>query len=220
MSRLRLSSANRRASIVAAARTVFACYGLEGARTQQIAKAAGISEALLFQHFASKTHLYRAVLRDVIVDQNRTFRAFGAVEPSTDGLLEMVLRTVRHAMLGPRASNSESMRIVVGSLAADGHYARLVYRRSLRLAAPSLSRALDAAAAEGGLVGRPIAVANAVAFLEHVGTMLMIARSHARPVVTYGGDDIVLMRDAIAFCARGIGIDPDRVDRFVESLNA
>lgn len=215
-----MPSAERRASIVAAARAVFARYGLEGARTQQIAKAAGISEALLFRHFSSKVQIYRAVLRDVVADQNANFRAIGTVVGTTEGLLDMIHRTIAHAMLGAQASNAEGIRMVAGSLAADGGYARLVYRRALRLAAPSLEIALRNAREEGALVGEPISTANAAALLEHVSTMMMLARCHPQTTHRYAGTEQQQLREAIAFCARGIGIAPDRVDEYLQGLPA
>ena len=218
MSATRLSSAGRRASIIAAAKAVFARHGLEGARTQQIAKAAGISEALLFRHFPTKTHIYRAVLREVIADQNATFRLHGMAEPSTEGLLEVLRRTISYAMQGMNAANAEGMRMVVGSLAADGGYARLVYRRALRLSLPRLERALAAAQADGGVVGTAISPANAAAFLEHVGTMMMMARCHERAVIPY--HDASVLRDAVLFCGRGVGIVEPRILAFLDSMDA
>jgi AcrR family transcriptional regulator len=219
MSATRLSSAGRRASIIAAAKAVFARHGMEGARTQQIARAAGISEALLFRHFPSKTHIYRAVLREVIADQNATFRSHGAAEPSTEGLLEVLRRTISYAMLGMGAPNAEGMRMVVGSLAADGGYARLVYRRALRLARPDLEKALEAARADGGITGQMISATNAAAFIENVSTMMMMARCHERIAIPYDEDDDLTLREAIVFCARGIGIADARVARFLEQMD-
>jgi len=216
----RLTSAGRRASIIAAAKAVFARHGLEGARTQQIARAAGISEALLFRHFPSKTHIYRAVLREVIADQNDTFQHYGIASHSTDGLLEILRRTITHAMEGRNASNAEGMRMVVGSLAADGGYARLVYRRAMRLTLPDLERALNAARADGGITGMPMSAINAAAFIENVSTMLMMARCHDKVVIPYDEDDDRTLREAILFCARGIGIAEERILRFLEQMPA
>jgi len=218
MTTTRLSSADRRASIILAARPVFARFGLEGARTQQIARAAGVSEALLFRHFPTKTHIYRAVLRNVIADQNENFRAMGETDASTEGLLEIIRRLIVHALEGARASNAEGMRMVVGSLAADGGYARLVYRRALRLSLPRLERALAAAQADGGVVGTAISPANAAAFLEHVGTMMMMARCHERAVIPY--HDASVLRDAVLFCGRGVGIVEPRILAFLDSMDA
>ncbi|MCP1470380.1 AcrR family transcriptional regulator [Sphingobium sp. OAS761] len=215
MAASRLSAAGRRASIITAAKGVFARYGLEGARTQQIARAAGVSEALLFRHFPTKTHIYRAVLREVISDQNASFRAAAAVKPNTQGLLEMIRDLVSHAMRGAEASNATGMRMVVGSLAGDGNYARLVYRRALRLSLPRLELALKGAQEDGGLTGEVLSPPDIAAFLEHIGTMMMMARCHERTAVPYDDSEDRVMRDAMLFCARGLGIAEDRILAFL-----
>jgi len=215
MTATRLTAAGRRASILAAAKGVFARYGLEGACTQQIARAAGVSEALLFRHFSSKTHIYRAVLRDVIVDQNRTFGVMATETSGTRGLLVMIEQLIDHAMQGSAASNAEGMRMVVGSLAGDGNYARLVYRRALRLSRPQLERALVAAQKDGGLPDVAMSPTNIIALLEHVGTMIMMARCHTPSVVAYDESADRLRTDAILFCARGLGISREVVSAFL-----
>jgi AcrR family transcriptional regulator len=216
MTSRRLSSADRRASIILAARQVFARYGLAGARTQQIAQAAGVSEALLFRHFPSKTHIYRAVLRSVIEDQNQNFRRIGSAEASTEGLLDVIHRLITQAMRGNDAFNAEGMRMVVGSLAGDGGYARLIYRRALRLSLDGLKKAIAASHDDGGLVGTPLSPVNAAAFLEHVGTMMMMARCHEQTVVPYAGDESRIIRDAVLFCGRGLGIDERRITAYLD----
>lgn len=52
----------RREAIIAAAQTVFARSGLGGARTAQIADAAGVAESMLYKHFASKRALFDAAV--------------------------------------------------------------------------------------------------------------------------------------------------------------
>jgi AcrR family transcriptional regulator len=61
--RRRLSAERRRESILDVARHAFSARGYDGVRTQELAAAAGISEALIYQHFASKRDLYREVVR-------------------------------------------------------------------------------------------------------------------------------------------------------------
>jgi TetR/AcrR family transcriptional regulator len=55
-------SAETRARILDAALREFSANGLSGARTEQIAAAAGVNKALLYYHFASKEKLYLAAL--------------------------------------------------------------------------------------------------------------------------------------------------------------
>jgi AcrR family transcriptional regulator len=59
--RRRLAKADRRLVIVEAARRVFVASGL-GARMREIADAAGVNEALIYQHFASKDDLIAAAV--------------------------------------------------------------------------------------------------------------------------------------------------------------
>jgi AcrR family transcriptional regulator len=61
----RLSSEDRRLHIIDAALGLFASKGLNGTRTKEIARAAGISETLIFQHFKTKEDLYRAALKEL-----------------------------------------------------------------------------------------------------------------------------------------------------------
>jgi len=58
-------SAETRARILDAALSEFAVHGLAGARTEQIASAAGVNKALLYYYFESKEKLYTAALEMV-----------------------------------------------------------------------------------------------------------------------------------------------------------
>lgn len=62
--RRRLSGSKRRDQIIASARSVFVEHGLAGTRTRDLAEAAGVNEALIYQHFGSKKELFdEAVIR-------------------------------------------------------------------------------------------------------------------------------------------------------------
>jgi len=58
----RLKAAERRASILAVAKVLFADKGYHGVSVDEIAKRLGVSPAVLYQHFASKEVLYENVL--------------------------------------------------------------------------------------------------------------------------------------------------------------
>lgn len=60
----RISRPERQASIIAAAACLFAEKGFNGTTTREIAKTAGISEALLFKYFPTKQALYAAILAE------------------------------------------------------------------------------------------------------------------------------------------------------------
>lgn len=59
---LRMSAEERRLQILRVAVSLFSQRGFVGTTTKEIAQAAGVSEAMVFRHFATKQELYTAIL--------------------------------------------------------------------------------------------------------------------------------------------------------------
>ena len=58
----RMSAEDRRLQILRVAVSLFSQRGFGGTTTREIAQAAGVSEAMVFRHFATKQELYSAIL--------------------------------------------------------------------------------------------------------------------------------------------------------------
>lgn len=58
----RMAGDERRLQIVRVAVSLFSQQGFRGTTTKEIAQAAGVSEAMVFRHFATKKELYAAIL--------------------------------------------------------------------------------------------------------------------------------------------------------------
>ena len=58
----RMAGEERRLQIVRVAVSLFSNKGFQGTTTKEIATAAGVSEAMVFRHFATKEELYAAIL--------------------------------------------------------------------------------------------------------------------------------------------------------------
>ena len=58
----RMTGDERRSQILHVAIKLFSQYGFRGTTTKEIARAAGVSEAMVFRHFATKEELYHAIL--------------------------------------------------------------------------------------------------------------------------------------------------------------
>jgi len=97
-SRRRISGGERRESILALTSRAFAERGYDGVRTAGLAKSAGVSEALIYQHFRTKAELYRAAVdRSADILEDRIHKAAGSsgtveerVERAVDAFLEFV----------------------------------------------------------------------------------------------------------------------------------
>jgi len=82
------NSGATRQAILHAAERIFADEGLEGARTDAIAAAAGVNKALLYYYFRSKHRLYREVLEGYLADFNRQAMELLSSEGSARAVLE------------------------------------------------------------------------------------------------------------------------------------
>ena len=60
----RMTGDARRQQILQTAVDLFSKRGFKGTTTKEIAKVAGVSEAMVFRHFASKDELYGAILHN------------------------------------------------------------------------------------------------------------------------------------------------------------
>src|SRR5262245_10897162 len=60
--RRRMSREDRRHQLIRVAVKFFSEFGFQGASTKSIAEAAGVTEAIIYRHFATKEELYSAIL--------------------------------------------------------------------------------------------------------------------------------------------------------------
>ncbi len=67
MAGARMSSAERRAELLAAARELFLASGYRGTTTLAVAQRAGVSEALVVKHFGTKENLYRQAVAEPVL---------------------------------------------------------------------------------------------------------------------------------------------------------
>ena len=95
-----LPAHERRRRIILAAQEVFASSSLKGARTRELAKAAKINQATLFEHFESKEDLFIAAVVQPLLDLMRgardRARAYEAAASPEDMLALAQVTSQRH----------------------------------------------------------------------------------------------------------------------------
>lgn len=77
----RVSSAERRETILDAGRAIFIRQGFSGARTKDIATEAGINEALIYRHFQSKEELFDSAVIEPLERWMSTYPHLGEKIP-------------------------------------------------------------------------------------------------------------------------------------------
>jgi len=113
---LRSSGQERQASIITAAASLFAAKGFQGTTTREIAKTAGISEALVFKHFPTKRALYAAIL----AEKASFSELLATVEESARKWDDMRVFTMIAGYRIRRATDPTMLRLLLFS-ALEGH---------------------------------------------------------------------------------------------------
>lgn len=100
----RMKASDRRQQLLEASIVCFAQYGYQGTTTAKLAKAAHVSEPVLYQHFASKHDLFIALLERVAKEVMRVWRV--AIAPLRSPLDQLrVLMRLNPATADPRGQH-------------------------------------------------------------------------------------------------------------------
>lgn len=111
-SRKRMTGEERRAQIVKVATDLFAREGFKGATTREIARRAGISEAVIFKHFAKKEDLYKAIIDSRCTDSEGGPRLIGMLKGKSG---REVFTTVAVFLLEEHQKDPSFMRLLTYS---------------------------------------------------------------------------------------------------------
>lgn len=116
----RMSSTDRQRQLLETALNVFSRKGFKGSTTKEIAAAAGITEAIIFQHFASKEALYSAVLElnlDASEEKQRSEELTDCMDRNDD---EGLIRSFILQILRSYRRNAALHRVILFA-ALEGH---------------------------------------------------------------------------------------------------
>ncbi len=120
----RMKAAERRASIVAVAKVLFADKGYHGVSVDDLARRVGVSPAVLYQHFASKEALYEAVI-DGLSASRETY-----IEAALDGPDDFasVLRRITRVSVERIAADPDLFRMELQASLENAETARRFFQ--------------------------------------------------------------------------------------------
>ncbi|HEU0335150.1 MAG TPA: helix-turn-helix domain-containing protein [Gaiellaceae bacterium] len=154
----RLPAAERREAIVEAALRVFSAGSYAGATTAGIAREAGVSEPILYRHFASKRDLYVACLEEawarlrsvldaegVELDAGRGLEQFGRFAEET-APLRVLMANLWLQAITEAGEDAEIGRFVLEHMRGVHDYHAALLRRGQRAGSIAADRDADAEA--------------------------------------------------------------------------
>lgn len=214
MTQQRLKSGERCEAIRDALRQVFAEKGFDGATTRDLAKAAGVSEALLYRHFPSKKAMYEAMSEGCMGSQEeRELHAAVELEPSAQTLVLITHWIIAKILRGSNDKAKAVDTLAVRSMLEDGDFMRTLFKAKMPPVAAKLQECLSAARKRGEMIPE-VQPTDIEAWLIHaVGLGLRLPLKPARPVLESKLDRDEIIERAVWFCLLGLGLNGEVIKR-------
>ena len=212
--RTRLPSTERRQAIVTAVQGTFAEKGFDGTTTRELARAAGVSEALLYKHFPSKESLYVAML-DACADGPLAaeFTRVLALPPSTSTLVVLVHLLTAHFVLSKDLRKTTMHRLALRSLLENADFVRLGAKQFGASWIRKVETCIKAAVRAGDLKAMPVRGDLRAWFVHHLAFALMLHLQPKVPAIDYGISRSTLVVQAVWFLLRGMGLEEAAIQR-------
>lgn len=213
----RLSCEERKQAIVKAVLPIFARNGFANTTTRELAKAAGVSEALIYKHFPSKESLYAEIQSFGCKGCDPGLKKFLDLEPSTSTLVYIVYYIMRVNIVGRSKETicaETRHRLILNSCLEDGSFSRFLFHNRFAENISRIVECMDAAADAGDLVLSPVSKPNLLLFAHHLATMIATMHLPKKPVVDYDATPNELVQQAVWFALRGLGLRDEAIKRF------
>ena len=148
----RMAGEERRLQILSVAVRLFSQKGFRGTTTKEIAQAAGVSEAMVFRHFATKEELYAAILDHKACSGDR----FEPEEMAADGIERKDDRAVFESLalgaLSHHEKDPEFQRLLLHSALEKHELAEMFFDKFVRRVYEFLGRYIRERQREGALI--------------------------------------------------------------------
>ncbi len=152
VSSARMAGEERRLQILAVAVRLFSQKGFRGTTTKEIAHAAGVSEAMVFRHFATKEELYAAILDHKACSGDR----FEPEEMAADGIERKDDRAVFESLalgaLNHHERDPEFQRLLLHSALEKHELAEMFFDKFVRRVYEFLGGYIRERQREGALI--------------------------------------------------------------------
>ncbi|HTB11702.1 MAG TPA: helix-turn-helix domain-containing protein [Bryobacteraceae bacterium] len=128
----RLTAPDRRKQLIEAAMDLFSRKGFAGTTTKEIALAAGVSEAIIFRHFATKRDLYTAIIEHNIhsAGAKQVLAEIEACMKRRDD--EGLFRLIAKEVIEEHRRDARFERLMLHA-SLEGHELATIYRREFGL---------------------------------------------------------------------------------------
>ena len=204
--RRRLEAAARKQEILGSSLRVFARLGFDGATSKELAKAAGVSEALLYKYFPTKEAMYQDLASLLGSNKERLIGRLTQGTPSAESFVRTFYCLARLILDGPPAGLKDDSidRLMGQSLLGDGAFAEAILESLFVPMVPYLAAGLETAHRSGDIECDLPSAERLCYLIHHFFGAIALFSLPKRRLLPYDDRDLML-REVLTFALRGAG---------------
>ena len=217
--RTRMSAEERKQEIIKAAKPLFAANGFNGTSMRQIARAAKVSEALLYRHFPGKDAMHKEILSYAGTISRRTVNELKKLESGTETLIMIIFASfqmVLFEMPGQKEQQNMHERFLFYSLLEDITYATMSFNNIFENLYDIVLDNFEEAVRSGDIVQLRGEKVHYFWFIHHLAMALNLCHLTGPPAFKYEGSKEELAKDAVIFVLRGIGMKNEAIEKYYQ----
>ena len=203
-----MAAEDRRRQLIEVAVDLFSKKGFAGTTTKEIAASAGVTEAIIFRHFASKQGFYTAILDHITSSQSVEELLTGAqrlMDAKDDAglfrlLIEKIIASIRHE---PRFERLMILAAMEGHELAELHMKTFAIPIGARLTKYFQQRQSDGALVGGSPEAMLIYIAGAAQFYALHRYIYSFEKTHK-------ADEETVVNDITRFVTQGLLVPPQK----------
>lgn len=214
-----MSAEERRSRIILAVIPLFARVGFKGVTTKMLAQEAGISEALLYQHFSSKEAIYAEVQDFVCRPTPALEVAVKAVEDGTSKFMHLVVLMLKFVVDNPHrghAVQSLFPRIMINSVIEDGVFAKMHTDRYLSQILTPMKASFEIARQRRELSDDQMPDDLRFWLCQHTIVALNLFSMGQQKIVDYKCGEDELLAHTARYVLRGIGVTDAAMEKYFD----
>jgi len=212
--RHRLPASVRKAAIARAALPLFARRGFDGVSTRDLARASGVSEALIFRYYPTKRALFDEIRRQHAKSRQVDLNRIAPLPASTANLIKLVCLFIYGIVVEDALRATPVMHLFYRSLIDDDNFARSFLRSPfLRALGRRFSLGLTASRLAGDAVTVATPDHDLFWFVQHVATASCLVRLRKPAAIRYESAESETVRAISLFALRGVGVTAEALER-------
>ncbi len=216
----RMNGEERKQAIKEAARREFSMKGYYGASMRDIARAAQISESLIYQHFTNKEELYKEAYFYLDDQVDALCEFLGSLEPSTETLVKIIYSLSLMILTEvPGHSDDQKIfeRLLTYSLLENADFAQATFHKYETDLLPIWNACYEKAYEAGDLHEQLVFPGNKLWFTHHLAMAIRILHMAGVKLFNYAGDESSLIDSMVTYVLRGTGLTDEAVKKYAHS---